>query len=85
MADTRSTQERDAARTRAQNHFAKAEQRDVLVREELARERASTDAKTAKLRALRMAREEEERVAAEKEPQPVAKPKVAKIRRIKTG
>ena len=31
MADTRSTQERDAARTRAQNHFAKAEQRDVPI------------------------------------------------------
>ncbi|MBS0275851.1 MAG: hypothetical protein JSR55_16045 [Proteobacteria bacterium] len=85
MADTRSTQERDAARTRAQNHFAKAEQRDVLVREELARERAATDAKTAKLRALRMAKEEEDRIAAEKEPSPAVKPKVAKIRRIKTG
>ena len=85
MADTRSTQERDAARTRAQNHFAKAEQRDVLVREELARERAATDAKTAKLRALRMAKEEEERAIAEREPQPSAKPKAARIRRIKTG
>jgi hypothetical protein len=85
MADTRSTQERDAARTRAQNHFAKAEQRDVLVREELARERAATDAKTAKLRALRLAKEEEERAIAAKEPQPVAKPKAVKIRRIKTG
>ena len=85
MADTRSTQERDAARTRAQNHFAKAEQRDVLVREELARERAATDAKTAKLRALRVAKEEEERAIAEREPQPAAKPKAARIRRIKTG
>ena len=85
MADTRSTQERDAARTRAQNHFAKAEQRDVLVREELARERAATDAKTAKLRALRLAKEEEERASAALEPQVAAKPKAIKIRRIKTG
>ena len=85
MADTRSTQERDAARTRAQNHFAKAEQRDVLGCEELARERAATEAKVGKVRALRMGKEEEERVAAEKEPQPAAKPKAAKIRRIKTG
>ena len=85
MADTRSTLERDAARTRAQNHFAKAEQRDVLVREDLARERAATDAKTAKLRALRLAKEEEERAAAKDAPAPAAKPKAAKIRRIKAG
>ena len=85
MADTRSATERDAARNRAQSHFAAAEKRDILVREELARERAATDAKTAKLRAMRMAKEEEERVAAANAPAVEAKPKKKKIRTIKVG
>ena len=83
MADTRSATERDAARTRAQSHFAASEKRDILVREEIARERAATDAKTAKLRAMRLAKEEEERIAAANAPAAEAKPKKKKIRTIK--
>ena len=70
MADTRSASERNAALTRAQNHFQVAEKRDQLVRDEIARERAATDAKTAKLRALRLAKEEADRLAAENAPKP---------------
>jgi len=70
MADTRSNTEREAARNRAQSHFQVAEKRDVLVREEIARERVATDAKTAKLRALRLAKEEADRIAVENAPKP---------------
>jgi hypothetical protein len=46
------------ARSRADIQFA-SQTRDSLVKTELAKERASTDAKTARLRALRMARDAE--------------------------
>ncbi len=70
MADTTT---RDGARKRAQNHFAASEQRDSLVKQMIAAERAATDAKTAKLRALRLAKEEEDRQAALNAPPPPAK------------
>lgn len=79
MADTRSTSEREAARTKAQSHFQASEKRDQLVREEIARERAATDAKTAKLRALRLAKEESDRIAAANAPAP--EPKTAAKRK----
>jgi hypothetical protein len=53
--------DREGARRKALNHFAAAEKRDTAVKQELARERAATDAKTAKLRALRLAKEETDR------------------------
>ncbi|GEM_PF-2642902 len=61
MADTSS---KDGARKRAQNHFAATEQRDSLVKQMIASERAALDAKTAKLRALRLAKEEADRLEA---------------------
>jgi hypothetical protein len=82
MADTRTGIERAAAKTRAQNHFQAAERRDEFVRNEIARERAATDAKTAKLRALRLAKEEEDRKAAADTADDVAAPKKRKARRI---
>jgi hypothetical protein len=82
MADTRTGIERAAAKTRAQNHFQAAERRDEFVRNEIARERAATDAKTAKLRALRLAKEEEDRKAAVDTADDVAAPKKRKARRI---
>ncbi len=57
---------RAAARNRAQSHFAAAEQRDASVRAEIEKERTAMETKTAKLRALRLAKEEEERVEAER-------------------
>jgi hypothetical protein len=50
--------DRDGARRKALNHFAVREQRDSANRLELDRVRAATDAKTIKLRALRLAKEE---------------------------
>jgi hypothetical protein len=64
-------QPKDAARRKAQNYFTQTERRDELVRQELEKERVAGDAKIAKLRALRLAKEavdkiESDRVAAEK-------------------
>lgn len=50
--------DRDGARRKAQNHFAVREQRDSAIKLEIDRERAANDAKTVKLRALRLAKEE---------------------------
>ena len=50
----------DTPQTRAQAVFTASEQRDKLVRTEIEKERAATDAKTARLKALRLAHEAEE-------------------------
>jgi len=57
---------RQLARNRAQTHFKSSEQRENAVRAEIDKERAAVDAKTAKLRALRLAREAEEKVEADR-------------------
>ena len=69
--------ERDGARRRAQNHFELAEARTNLVKQMVDAERKALDTKTAKLRALRLAKEEEDRAAAlvAAENAPPAKPK----------
>lgn len=56
--------------SRAQAAFSASEQRDRLVREMVEKDRAATDAKTARLRALRLAKE-----ASEPPPAPKRKPK----------
>lgn len=68
----------DTPQTRAQAVFTASEQRDKLVRTEIEKERAATDAKTARLKALRLAHEAEE--AAKPKPPTVkaAKAKSAK-------
>ncbi len=83
------TDRRDAVRKNAQSHFTHSERRDELVRQEIEKERAAVDAKTAKLRALRLAkeatdREEADRLAAERAKSGVAEPKT-KRKRAKTA
>jgi len=56
--------QRDAARRKAQDHFTAAERRDREVLQEIARQQATVAARTAKLRALRLAKEETDRIAA---------------------
>jgi hypothetical protein len=56
--------QRETARKNAQNHFAASEKRDSEVRQEILRQQAATAAKTAKLRALRLQKEEADRLAA---------------------
>jgi hypothetical protein len=50
------------ARSRADIQFA-SHARDVMVKDEIAKERARSDAKTEKLKALRMARDAEQAAA----------------------
>jgi hypothetical protein len=61
---------RNEARKRAQNHFTASEQRDLSVRQMIESERAAVDARTDKLRALRLAKEEADRIAAAAAPKP---------------
>ena len=63
---TNASDPRDAARGKAQRYFTQSEQRDTLIKQEIEKERAAVDAKTAKLRALRLAKEAADREAAEK-------------------
>ncbi|MGD0192150.1 MAG: hypothetical protein ABSD74_15530 [Rhizomicrobium sp.] len=76
-----STDQRTAQRQRAQSYFTQTEKRDALVKEELEKERNATVNKTAKLRALRLAKEAEEREAALNQPAPAPKKAPAKRKR----
>ncbi len=79
--------DKSAARTRAETHFSASEQRDAMVKDQLAKESAAFDARTLKLRALRLAKEAEE--AAAKAAHDLAnppKPKKAKaVKRVKVS
>lgn len=55
------------ARTRAQEQFAKVTQRDTEVRKEREKEQSATATKIAKLRALRLAKEAEDKKTADAE------------------
>ena len=57
--------------------FTASEQRDRSVKAEIEKERAALDAKTARLKALRLAHEAEERAKAAANPKPAEKPKRA--------
>lgn len=50
-----------------QGTFTASEQRDALVKQEIEKERAALAARTARLRALRLAKEAEDRARAEQE------------------
>jgi len=56
----------DTARRKTSNAFMQAEQRDKFVRNEIEKERAASAAKTAKLRALRLAKEAVDKEASDK-------------------
>ena len=51
----------DSPRKKAQTYFTQSEQRDRLMRQEIEKERTASAAKTAKLRALRLAKEAAEK------------------------
>jgi hypothetical protein len=54
---TPSTEQKEIARRKANSHFAVWEQRTALVKQLVAAESSANDAKTARLRALRLAKE----------------------------
>ena len=66
---------KDASRRNADRHFAAWQQRTSQVKQQMATESAANDAKTARLKALRLAKEEEDRQAAALAPPPVRKKK----------
>jgi hypothetical protein len=70
--------DRNDPQSRAQAVFTASEQRDKSVRAEIEKERAATDAKTVRLKALRLAREAEEAAQAAANPKPAKKAKAAK-------
>jgi len=55
---------KNVAKRNAQDHFTATAQRDALAREEQGKQRAKTAAKIAKLRALRLAKEQADKNAA---------------------
>jgi hypothetical protein len=61
-----SSETRDMARRKARNLFERAEARDSAVRQEMEKERNAAAVKTAKLRALRLAKEAEEKIESDK-------------------
>jgi len=71
--------ERDGARRRAQNHFELAEARTNLVKQMVDAERKALDTKTEKLKALRLAKEEADRIEAANAPPPAPKTRKAKV------
>ncbi len=73
---------RDSARRKANTHFTASEQRDALVKKDLEMERPAFDNRTAKRRALRLAKEAADaeaalKRAAEQPPKPVKKKRAA--------
>jgi hypothetical protein len=55
-----------SARNRAQSHFKSSEQRENVIRAEIEKERAAVAAKTARLRALRLAKLTEDKIEADR-------------------
>jgi hypothetical protein len=55
-----------SARNRAQSYFKSSEQRENVIRDEIEKERAAVAAKTARLRALRLAKETEDKIEADR-------------------
>jgi hypothetical protein len=64
--------DRNDPQSRAQAVFTASEQRDKSVRADIEKERAATDAKTARLKALRLAKEAEDAANEVANPKPVA-------------
>lgn len=76
--------DRNDPQSRAQAVFTASEQRDKSVRAEIEKERAATDAKTARLKALRLAKEAEDAANEAANPKPVAVKAAKKSAKKKT-
>lgn len=74
-----------AAPFKAEGVFTATQLRDEAVKSEISKERAKTDAKTAKLRALRLAKEAADKIAADKVALEAPPKKPVKKRVIKAG
>jgi hypothetical protein len=85
MDETTPPRNRNAARATADRAFKTWETRTQMVKDELAAASAANDAKTARLRALRLEKERQDAEAATAAVAAPAKPKPKPMRRIVAG
>lgn len=78
VSDKKPLSDNETARARAQKFFAASEERENQIKQMIESERSKRETKTAKLRALRLAKEEEERKAAADTPAVIVKPRARK-------
>ena len=81
--ESQSARRREAAQRTADGVFAAWEKRTQLVKDETAAHSAANDAKTARLRALRLAKEAEDaRIAAEAPPPAPVKKRALRVKSV---
>lgn len=83
MSESGTSKKRDAALRTANNAFQVWENRTQLVKTEMAAASAANDAKTARLKALRLEKEKQDAEAAAANPAPAAPAKKRAVKRIK--
>lgn len=81
--DKRPPSKADSARRNADSYFVTWEKRTTLVKQQAAAESASNDAKTARLKALRLAKEAADKEAGSADVAPRARPARKRIHTIK--
>ena len=82
MTETKTAQRRDAVARSARSVAQAWEDRTTLVKKEMAAESAANDAKTARLRALRLEKEKQDAEAERLAPKPAPSPAKKRMRRI---
>ena len=86
MSETKASRHRDAVTRTARSVSQAWEDRTALVKQEVAAESAANDAKTARLRALRLEKEKQDAEARRLAgPEPALAPAKKRIRRIVAG
>jgi hypothetical protein len=85
MSESLTSKKREAALRTANSAFQVWESRTQLVKQEMAAASAANDAKTARLKALRLEKEKLEAEEAAANPAPAPAKKRATVKRIKAG
>ena len=85
MSESLTSKKREAALRTANSAFQVWESRTQLVKQEMAAASAANDAKTARLKALRLEKEKQEAEEAAANPTPAPAKKRATVKRIKAG
>lgn len=83
MSESQSSKKRDAVLRTANNAFQVWETRTQLVKQEMAAASAANDAKTIRLKALRLEKEKQDAEAAAANPPPAPVKKRTAVKRIK--
>jgi hypothetical protein len=85
MSESLTSKKREAALRTANSAFQVWESRTQLVKQEMAAASAANDAKTARLKALRLEKEKQDAEEAAANPPPAPVKKRATVKRIKVG